>query len=111
MPFQATYFAFSDKYLIFGMGDGAIRINKIKDDFTDLSDFYLLHMHDNFNGKMSICFSYDNKHLFTAGTDGNLFSYAWNAETKEVRPINPFPAEPVCSAHLTIFFYSRFIIY
>jgi cilia- and flagella-associated protein 44 len=62
------------------MGDGSIRINKIEnDDPTNLSDYWLLHMHDNLNGQMSICFSHDHEYLVTAGADGNLFTYKWNA--------------------------------
>lgn len=77
-------------YLILGMSDGKIRINHVKDNWRDLSDFWLLSMHDNFFGKIPVIkFSFDNKFLFSIGSDGNLFSYMWNLPLKEIRPILP----------------------
>lgn len=84
-----SYIYFSD-YLILGMGDGKLRINHIKDNWRDLSDYWLLSMHDNFFGKIpSIKFSFDNKFLFSIGSDGNLFSYTWNLPLKEIKSILP----------------------
>lgn len=80
-------FNYSKEYLICGMRTGAIRINKIKEDFRDLSDYWLLNMHDNLNGIIPcIQFSYDNKMLFSIGYDGNLFSYEWNIPLERVKP-------------------------
>lgn len=83
-------YVYFDEYLILGMGDGRLRINHIKDNWRDLSDFWLLSMHDNFFGKIpSLKFSFDNKFLFSIGSDGNLFSYSWNLPVGEIRSIIP----------------------
>lgn len=83
-------YVYFDEYLILGMGNGKIRINHIKDNWRDLSDFWLLSMHDNFFGRIpSLKFSFDNKFLFSIGSDGNLFSYSWNLPVAEIRPIIP----------------------
>uniref|UniRef100_A0A336MUJ4 CSON006942 protein n=1 Tax=Culicoides sonorensis TaxID=179676 RepID=A0A336MUJ4_CULSO len=76
-----TYF---DSYLIFGMGDGSLRINSVKEDFTDLSDYWILNMHE--GHIFDINFSYNKKLLFTGGADGNLFSYKWNQNLASVIP-------------------------
>lgn len=72
------------------MGDGKIRINRLKDDWQELTDYWLLGMHDNFFGRIpSIQFSFDNKFLFTVGADGNCFAYDWNLPLEEIRAIIP----------------------
>jgi len=60
-----------------GMQYGQIRVCKWKyENYTDLSDYWILPMHDNYNGCISkMILSYDQKVLFTCGYDGNLFSY------------------------------------
>lgn len=66
------------KYLICGMSDGAVRINHVKADHRDLSDYWLLTMHDNLSGAITdMCLSYDHAYMFTVGADGNIFSYQW----------------------------------
>lgn len=62
------------------MQNGEIRICRInKNEPTDLSDYLLLPMHDNSNGKISkILLSHDETMLLTCGWDGNLFSYRIN---------------------------------
>lgn len=81
-------YMYFDEYLIIGMGNGKIRINFCKENWRDLSDYWLLSMHDNFFGRIpAIKFSYDNKFLFSIGADGNLFVYTWNLPLKEIRPI------------------------
>lgn len=78
-------------YCILGMGDGKIRINRMKKgDWRDLSNYWMLSMHDNFFGKIpAIRFSYDDKFMFSIGSDGNLFSYNWNLPVKPVRAMTP----------------------
>lgn len=66
------------------MGDGALRINRLKEDFTDLSDHWILNMHESQIFAMN--FSYDKKNLFSGGADGNLFSYKWNSPLQSVIP-------------------------
>lgn len=64
------------------MGDGSIRVNRAKEDFRDLNEFWTLNMHYNLNGKVTgLAFSYDYRHLFSIGTDGNLFAYKWYGDT------------------------------
>lgn len=57
----------------------------LKDDTTDLDDYWQLGMHDNENGTItSIVFSGDplKEYLFTSGCDGNLFQYKWTHGTE-----------------------------
>lgn len=60
------------------MEHGEIRICRWKPkSYTDLSDYWILPMHDNYNDyipKMIL----SQKMLFTCGYDGNLFSYEIN---------------------------------
>lgn len=66
------------------MQNGAIRINRVKEDFRDLSDYWQLSMHDNYNGYVPrMCFSYDEQYFFTCGHDGNVFSYRFYPENDE----------------------------
>lgn len=82
------------------MGDGSIRINRMKEDWRDLSDYWILNMHDNMNGKVSsLRFSCDNKFFFSVGSDGNLFSYNWNLEIEEIRPLLSVPADRVGASY------------
>ncbi|XP_030750373.1 cilia- and flagella-associated protein 44 [Sitophilus oryzae] len=77
MEISTYLYTHQKDYLIFAMQDGSIRINKTStEDYTDLSDYFKLSMHDNQNGFIpKLCFSYDEKYLFSCGYDGNLFSY------------------------------------
>lgn len=85
---EIATFTYFGEYLIFGMADGKLRINHVKSNWRDLTDFWLLGMHDNFFGKIpAIKFSFDSKFLFSVGADGNLFSYTWNLPLKESRSI------------------------
>lgn len=66
------------------MQDGSVRINRVKGDYRDLSDYWSLTMHDNATGAINdMCVSYDQQYLFTVGADGNIFSYKWNAPVKD----------------------------
>ncbi|XP_046415054.1 cilia- and flagella-associated protein 44 [Neodiprion fabricii] len=77
----SSYVFYNDKkYLILGMEHGEIRVCRVnRDDHTDLSDYWILPMHDNYNGYIpKILISHDNRMLLTCGHDGNLFSYLIN---------------------------------
>ncbi|XP_032671308.1 cilia- and flagella-associated protein 44 isoform X3 [Odontomachus brunneus] len=71
------------KYLFLGMEQGQIRVCKYKsENYTDLSDYWILPMHDNYNGYIpKMILSHDQTMLFTCGYDGNLFSYEINDDT------------------------------
>lgn len=102
-------FVYQDKYLIMGMADGKIRINHLNGNWRDLSDFWLLSMHDNFFGKIpALKFSFDNKFLFSVGSDGNIFSYKWNLPLKDVKPIATVGVARVKKI-LNYFLYSNFL--
>lgn len=75
-------FVYRDDLLILGMGDGQLRVNRIRDgNWRDLSDFWTLSMHDNLFGRIpKIVFSFDGKFLVSIGSDGNLFVYKWNIQ-------------------------------
>ena len=62
------------------MEHGEIRVCRVNpEDHTDLSDYWILPMHDNKNGSINaIVLSYDQKMLLSCGHDGNLFSYSIN---------------------------------
>ncbi|EGI64268.1 WD repeat-containing protein 52 [Acromyrmex echinatior] len=80
---QSCLFYKKGKYLFLGMEHGEIRICKWKPkNYTDLSDYWILPMHDNYNGYISkMVLSHDQNMLFTCGYDGNLFSYEINDDT------------------------------
>lgn len=65
------------------MEHGQIRVCKWKsENYTDLSDYWILSMHDNFNGYIpKIILNHNQMMLFTCGYDGNLFSYEVNDDT------------------------------
>ncbi|GLH13924.1 WD repeat-containing protein 52 [Gryllus bimaculatus] len=70
------------EFLILGMQDGKIRVcRKNPNNISDLSDYWALSMHDNDNGIIpQMCFSYDNKFMFSCGRDGNVFAYVVASE-------------------------------
>nr|XP_029730533.1 LOW QUALITY PROTEIN: cilia- and flagella-associated protein 44-like [Aedes albopictus] len=87
---EITTYLYDQHYLIFGMGDGSIRVNRTKEDFRDLNEYFTLNMHYNLNGKVSgLAFSNDNRFLFSVGTDGNLFAYKWYSSTAPTAPPKP----------------------
>ncbi|XP_067625340.1 cilia- and flagella-associated protein 44 [Eurosta solidaginis] len=73
-----SYLTIED-YLIFGLVDGKLRINRTNpNDFTDLREFRLFPMHDSFNGIITrILSSFDGQYIFSFGHDGNIFCYNW----------------------------------
>ncbi|XP_055610904.1 cilia- and flagella-associated protein 44 isoform X2 [Uranotaenia lowii] len=78
---EITKFLYDGNYIIFGMGDGSIRVNHVRPDFRNLKDYFALNMHFNLSGKVTdMAFSYDYQYLFSVGTDGNLFAYKWYAD-------------------------------
>lgn len=80
---------YSDNYIVFGMQNGAIRVNRKKTDFHDLSDYWLLTMHDNHNGVIhALDISFDKRYLLSVGADGNIFVYNWKSPIKAstIRP-------------------------
>lgn len=53
------------------MQNGSIRVNRVKEDWRDLSDYWTFTMHDNQYGYVpKMCFSYDEKYFFSCGNDG-----------------------------------------
>ncbi|XP_031340937.1 cilia- and flagella-associated protein 44-like [Photinus pyralis] len=79
------------EYLILALENGSLRVIKRNpEDWTDLSDYWQLPMHDNYNSYISkMCFSYDDNYFFSAGYDGNLFSYRYNSEVKTESVVPP----------------------
>lgn len=69
-----------------GFADGKIRVINVKvNNVNDLSDYIEYSVHDNKRGKIkTLCFSQDNRMLFTCGDDGNIFSYMFQCETSTV---------------------------
>ncbi|XP_055535978.1 cilia- and flagella-associated protein 44 isoform X2 [Wyeomyia smithii] len=91
---EITTYLYDHNYIVFGMGDGSIRVNRVKSDFRDLTDYWTLNMHYNLNGKVTgLAFSFDYQYLFSVGTDGNLFAYKWYAITAPIEPQKTKPLE------------------
>ncbi|XP_071455109.1 cilia- and flagella-associated protein 44 [Hetaerina americana] len=74
-------FSPDQKYLLFGMANGIIRVNHVTSaNPMDFSDYLLLPMHDSAMGTIrKLCFSPDGTTLFSCGDDGNFFSYNFNS--------------------------------
>lgn len=76
------------------MQDGAIRVNRETSDFRDLSDYWLLTMHDNQNGVIhAIDVSFDKHFMFSVGADGNIFMYKWQAPRRPSSSSRSMPFE------------------
>ncbi|XP_050303878.1 cilia- and flagella-associated protein 44 [Anthonomus grandis grandis] len=87
MEVNTYIYTHNGEYLIFAMQDGSIRVNKVNpEDYTDLSDYFTISMHDNQNGFVPmLCFSYDEKYLFSCGHDGNIFAYRFSPKEYQYR--------------------------
>lgn len=79
-------FSFREEYLLFGLMNGNIRIQRVNTmDFTDLRNFRLVHMHDALNGIIPrLILSHDGRYIFSIGYDGNVFIYHWFGPRVEV---------------------------
>ena len=62
---------------------GQLYVIKLKEkDPLDFSDFWILQIHDYYNGHISnILLSYNKKILLTCGHDGNIFAFKINDDT------------------------------
>ncbi|KAH8333140.1 hypothetical protein KR074_006765, partial [Drosophila pseudoananassae] len=69
-----------DEYIMFGMVNGGIRVNRLNpDNFTDLSEYRIYPMHDALKGIIpAIRTSFDGEHMLSVGYDGNMFLFKWN---------------------------------
>jgi len=60
------------------MDNGVVRIHPLdgRNDFEHFSSYWALNVHDNHRGGIThIKTSFDDKYVFTAGTDGNFFVF------------------------------------
>lgn len=75
------------------MEHGEIRVCRINsNDDMDFSDYWIISMHDNFNGYIpKILLSYNNNVLITCGHDGNLFTFEINDENSNYEHKIPVP--------------------
>ncbi|XP_075152852.1 cilia- and flagella-associated protein 44 [Haematobia irritans] len=96
-----------EQYLLFGMGNGQIRIQHIDQaNFTDLRNYRLLGMHDPLNGNIPrLILSHDGRYIFSIGFDGNIFVYYWYGPRVEMEkepmvfmPRKIKPAEDIIDA-------------
>lgn len=69
-----------------GFADGRIRVTNIKlEDTSDLSDFIEYSIHDNKTGRVkTLCFSQDNRMLYSFGEDGNIFSFMFQCHSSDI---------------------------
>lgn len=67
---------------MFGTDDGHLRVHQLSDTASlDLSNYWTFSMHDNHNGRVNeVSTSFDNKHVFSVGQDGNFFVYDFNGD-------------------------------
>ncbi|XP_076177015.1 cilia- and flagella-associated protein 44 isoform X2 [Ptiloglossa arizonensis] len=74
---------YKNKYLFLGTQYGELYVCKItEEDSLDFSDFWILPIHDYYNGCISkMLLSYNREMLLTCGYDGNLFSFKINDDT------------------------------
>ncbi|XP_033224478.1 cilia- and flagella-associated protein 44 isoform X2 [Belonocnema kinseyi] len=93
MEIRSFLFYNKHKYVFLGMEHGEIRVCRINpDDHMDLSDYWELPMHDNFNGYIpKMLLSHDHKMLLTCGHDGNLFSFYINDGSSYLAHVVPIP--------------------
>lgn len=74
------------------MEDGRIRVNATTSNYLDLSDYWILSMHNNLEGVIPKIFkSFDGKHLFSIGQDGSIFVYKWNGPIESIPSTKPLP--------------------
>lgn len=86
------------------MEHGEIRVCRINpDDHMDLSDYWVLSMHDNLNGYIpKMLLSHDHKMLLTCGYDGNLFSFYINDESSYLAHKVPIPERQLTMVSLLL---------
>lgn len=82
-----------------GFADGKIRVTNIKvEDVSDLNNFIEYSIHDNERVSVKLCFSQDNKILYSYGEDGNIFSFMFQCDhsifKKCVNSISKLPQTP-----------------
>ncbi|XP_076652358.1 cilia- and flagella-associated protein 44 isoform X2 [Halictus rubicundus] len=77
------FFYDNKKYLFLGTQYGELCVCRLKiEDPLDFTDYWILPIHDYYNGHMSkMLLSYDKKMLLTCGYDGNIFSFTINCDT------------------------------
>lgn len=70
--------------MFLGMENGVIRIQPLNSENPFLiGPYWSLTVHDNSYGKVSgLCSSFDDKYLFSVGTDGNFFMFEMMSEKK-----------------------------
>ncbi|XP_017782969.1 PREDICTED: uncharacterized protein LOC108567166 [Nicrophorus vespilloides] len=92
------------EYLIFAMEDGSIRVNRNNHkNWRNLSNYWQLNMHDNFNGFIAgMQFSYDDSYFITCGHDGNIFTFRFysdeSSDDSEIHMQRHIPEEHVIKA-------------
>lgn len=69
-----------------GFADGKIRVTNVGvNNLSDLSNYIEYSIHDNKTGRVKmLCFSQDNRMLFTCGDDGNIFSFIFQCDINTV---------------------------
>lgn len=69
-----------------GFADGKIRVTNVGvNNISDLSDYIEYSIHDNKTGRVKmLCFSQDNRMLFTCGDDGNIFSFIFQCDINTI---------------------------
>lgn len=86
--------------VLMGFADGSIRVTNINvEDISYLSDYIEYSIHDNRLGRVKkLCFSQDNRMMYTYGNDGNIFSFMFQCNNSDIEknsvPVSKFPMSP-----------------
>lgn len=89
------------------MDDGVLRIHPLEKDgdLHHLSNFWSFNIHDNHHGSITnIATSFDDKFVFTVGTDGNFFTYKFMDEAVKGLKVPhrvSIPSAKVCAVNLS----------
>nr|XP_033337675.1 cilia- and flagella-associated protein 44 [Megalopta genalis] len=79
------FFYDNKKYLFLGTQYGELHVCRMNmEDPLDFSDYWILPIHDYYNGRISkMLLSYDKKMLLTSGYDGNIFAFTINSDAED----------------------------
>lgn len=87
--------------IFMGFADGRIRLTNVQlTNVSDFGDYIEYSIHDNKKGRVNmLCFSHDNRMLYTCGDDGNIFSFMFQCDNKVIEKcmisISELPQSPV----------------
>lgn len=85
--------------MIIGQKNGAIRVQQMTESrlIEESKQYWSYGFHDNEYGHISnICFSHDEKFIFSAGSDSNIFGLFFNSTQKDLEEARKQPITIAC---------------